>query len=80
MAISATGLGSGLDIEGLVTQLVSAERMPLEQRIFRDERKITSDISALGSLKSALADLDATVEAVSDSATYSKKCVNFRRH
>ena len=76
MAISATGLGSGLDIEGLVTQLVSAERMPLEQRIFRDERKITSDISALGSLKSALSDLDASVQAVSDSATYTKKNVS----
>ena len=57
MAISATGLGSGLDIEGLVTQLVSAERMPIEQRIFRTERSLTTDISALGSLKSALSDL-----------------------
>ena len=76
MAISATGLGSGLDIEGLVTQLVSAERMPLEQRIFRDERKITSDISALGSLKSALADLDTSVQGVSDVTTYTKKNVS----
>ena len=41
MAISATGLGSGLDIEGLVTQLVSAERMPIEQRIFRTESSLT---------------------------------------
>ena len=76
MAISATGLGSGLDIEGLVTQLISAEKAPLEQRIFRDERKLTSDISALGNLKSALSDLDASVQAVSDSATYTKKNVS----
>ena len=76
MAIAATGLGSGLDIEGLVTQLVSAERMPLERRIFRDERKITSDISALGNLKSALSDLDTSVQAVSASATYTKKNVS----
>lgn len=73
MAIAATGLGSGLDIEGLVTQLVSAERMPLERRIFRDERKITSDISALGNLKSVLSDLDSSLQAVSTSATYTKK-------
>ena len=73
MAISATGLGSGLDIEGLVTQLVSAERMPIEQRIFRTERSLTSDISALGSLKSALSDLQTSGDAVSDTATYSKR-------
>ena len=73
MAISATGLGSGLDIEGLVTQLVSAERMPIEQRIFRTERSLTSDISALGSLKSALSDLQTSADAVSNTATYSQR-------
>jgi flagellar hook-associated protein 2 len=73
MAISATGLGSGLDIEGLVTQLVSAERMPIEQRIFRTERSLTSDISALGSLKSALSDLQTSTDAVSNTATYSQR-------
>ncbi|MDA9847836.1 flagellar filament capping protein FliD [Luminiphilus sp.] len=73
MAISATGLGSGLDIEGLVTQLVSAERMPIEQRIFRTERSLTSDISALGSLKSALSDLQTSADTVSNTATYSQR-------
>ena len=73
MAISATGLGSGLDIEGLVTQLVSAERMPIEQRIFRQERSLTSDISALGSLKSALSDLKTSATAVSSTTTYSQR-------
>ncbi len=73
MAISATGLGSGLDIEGLVTQLVSAERMPIEQRIFRTERSLTTDISALGSLKSALSDLKTSASSVSSAATYSKR-------
>jgi flagellar hook-associated protein 2 len=73
MAIAATGLGSGLDIEGLVTQLVSAERMPIEQRIFRTERSLTSDISALGSLKSALSDLQTSADAVSNTATYSQR-------
>lgn len=73
MAISATGLGSGLDIEGLVTQLVSAERMPIEQRIFRTERNLTSDISALGTLKSSLSDLQTSANAVSNTATYSQR-------
>ncbi|MDG1216225.1 MAG: flagellar filament capping protein FliD, partial [Luminiphilus sp.] len=73
MGISATGLGSGLDIEGLVTQLVAAERMPIEQRIFRTESNLTADISALGTLKSALSDLQASAAAVKSTATYSQR-------
>ena len=73
VGISATGLGSGLDIEGLVTQLVAAERAPIEQRLFRNEQKITNDISALGSLKSALSDLRSSTSAVSSPDTYSKR-------
>lgn len=73
MAIQATGLGSGLDIEGLVTQLVAAERSPIESRIFKRERSITSDISALGSLKSALSDLKSSTAAVRATTTYSER-------
>ena len=52
--IQASGLGSGLDINSLVSQLVTAERAPLEQRIVRHETKVTTKISALGTLKGAL--------------------------
>ena len=76
MSISASGLGSGLDIEGLVNQLVAAERQPLERRILRSENQITSDISALGSLKSALSDLKASAASISDEATFSKRNVS----
>ena len=73
MAIQATGLGSGLDIEGLVTQLVAAERSPIESRIFKRERSLTSDISALGSLKSALADLKSASDKVKSPGTFEKR-------
>ena len=76
MAISATGLGSGLDIEGLVKQLVSAERMPIEQRIFRTESSLTSDISALGVLKGALSTLQASATSASATSTYSQRNVS----
>ena len=56
MALKATGIGSGLDIEGLVTQLMAAERQPIERQFLRRETSITRDISALGSLKGALAE------------------------
>lgn len=73
MAISATGVGSGLDIDGLVTQLMAAERAPLDRRLLKRETNITSDISALGSLKSALADFKATLPAANSLSTYQQR-------
>lgn len=54
MAITAGGVGSGLDIEGLVSQLVAAEGQPAIQRLDRKEATLQGDLSAYGSLKSAL--------------------------
>lgn len=70
MGISASGVGSGLDIEGLVTQLMAAERAPLDRRLLKREANITSDISALGSLKGALSSLQASLPAANSLATY----------
>lgn len=54
MAITAGGIGSGLDINGLVRQLVAAEGQPATQRLDRREASLQGDLSAFGSLKSAL--------------------------
>lgn len=55
-SIVSTGIGSGLDISGLVSQLVAAEGAPVETRLGIQEAKAQSKLSAFGSLKSALAD------------------------
>jgi flagellar hook-associated protein 2 len=73
MALSATGLGSGLDIEGLVTRLMEAERLPPERRLLNREAQITSDISSLGTLKSSLADLRDSLSSVNSLATFEKR-------
>jgi flagellar hook-associated protein 2 len=52
--IQASGVGSGLDINGLVTQLVSAENASRSAPILRRETAATTKISALGTLKGAL--------------------------
>ena len=52
--IQASGVGSGLDINGLVTQLVSAENASRSAPILRRETAATTTISALGTLKGAL--------------------------
>lgn len=53
MPITAAGVGSGLDIETIVSQLMTLERQPLVN-LQRKEAQTQSQISAFGSLKSAV--------------------------
>lgn len=73
MALTATGVGSGLDVESLVTQLMAAERLPLEQRLVRREASITEDISGLGAFKSALSDFQRSLTAVNSPSTFEQR-------
>jgi flagellar hook-associated protein 2 len=52
--IQAMGIGSGLDIQSLVSQLVAAERAPVETRLTRQASDVATRVSALGSLKGAV--------------------------
>lgn len=62
MAISSSGIGSGLDVNSLVTQLVAAERAPTDKRLAKVETTTKSQISAFGALRSALAGLESALK------------------
>ncbi len=64
-AITSSGVGSGLDIQTLVSQLVAAERAPTAARLQRQESAARVEISAYGQLRSAMASLQT---AISDAA------------
>jgi flagellar hook-associated protein 2 len=53
MAITASGIGSGLDIDTIVSQLMSLERQPLNA-LEDKESEFKAQLSAYGQLKSAL--------------------------
>ncbi len=55
-SIVSMGIGSGLDVAGIVQQLVAAEAAPVRTRIGQQEARTQSKLSAFGSLKGALAD------------------------
>lgn len=59
--ITATGLGSGLDITGLVDQLVSAERAGPDLQLNRQSSRYSAKFSALGSLKGALSSFQSSL-------------------
>jgi flagellar hook-associated protein 2 len=67
-SINFSGLGSGLDINTLVSQLVEAERSPTEKRINSAAAKINAQLSALGTLKSAFASSQSALEKLVSSA------------
>lgn len=62
--IQAQGIGSGLDIQGLVKQLVAAEAAPVEARLTKQAARIATEVSALGSLKGALSAFQGSVSAL----------------
>lgn len=59
--IQSPGLSSGIDINGLVAQLVAAERAPAEQRLSRQQARVDAQVSALGQLRGALSTLQSTL-------------------
>lgn len=63
MAISSPGLGSGLDVSSLVSQLVAIEQQPLI-RFAQQEVNFQAQISAYGSLKSALSSFETSLNQV----------------
>lgn len=54
MALSSSGIGSGLNIDSLVSQLVQAEGQAPSLRLNKREAVLQADLSAIGQLKSAL--------------------------
>ncbi|MFK5913934.1 MAG: flagellar filament capping protein FliD [Woeseiaceae bacterium] len=59
--INAASLGSGLDVRGLVDQLVAAEGGPVTSRLDRKEVNIQEGLTAIGSFKGALIDFQASL-------------------
>lgn len=62
MGIQSLGVGSGLALDDLVTQLIDAERAPKEERLNKREETLDATISAIGSLKSKTDEFQESVD------------------
>ena len=69
-SITSSGIGSGIDIKSLVTQLVTAERTPVDTRLNQREAALQTRISALGGFKSALSTFQSALSSIKDTATF----------
>ena len=71
-SLSSPGIGSGLDVNGLVTQLVAAAKTAPQNAI--DKRRDTNgaELSAIGSLKSALSAFQDSLSSLADGSAFTQ--------
>lgn len=68
--ITSLGAGSGIDIDGLVTRLVAAERAPAQLRLDRREAELQAQLSALGSFRSSLASFRTAIAGLTAASVF----------
>ncbi len=71
MTIRAAGVGSGIDVESIITQLMELEREPLN-RLEQQRQELDVRISTLGTFKGILSELESQATSLSDSAIFGK--------
>jgi len=74
--LSSPGLGSGLDVAGIVNKLVAAEGAPATARLDKLEAGFQARISGLGSLKGALSAFQSTLNSLNSADSFSKSAVS----
>lgn len=69
MAIRAGGIGSGLDVESIVSQLVALERRPIN-RVQTQQAQVNAQISAYGSLKSKISEFQSAMASLGSASSF----------
>ncbi|WP_335916775.1 flagellar filament capping protein FliD [Shewanella chilikensis] len=75
MALTATGLGSGLNITEIVKVLVDAEKVPKEAIFNKTEDTIDAKVSAMGTLKSELSKFQDALKKLQDDGALNQRTV-----
>jgi flagellar hook-associated protein 2 len=70
--VTSTGLGSGLDISGIVTKLVAAEKTPRTTLLDKQEAADDARISAMGNFKSALTDFQSAMGSLKSATGFAQ--------
>ncbi|WP_420233053.1 flagellar filament capping protein FliD [Pseudomonas sp. ABY48] len=68
--ITSLGVGSGLDLDSILESLEESKETSLLDPITAQEESVTAEISAYGTLTSALSTLQTAVEALADESLY----------
>lgn len=69
MSIQAPGIGSGLDVNDIVTKLMAIERQPID-RLASKKTLVDAQISAYGSLKSKISTFQTAMKGLSNASKF----------
>lgn len=70
MAINFLGVGSGLQLQTMLDQLVEVATTPKIEQLGKKEAQVNSSISGLGSIKSSLSDFQDSIEKLNSTSLY----------
>jgi len=73
--ITAAGIGSGLDVNGILDKIVTAERTPTENRLNLKEAKLQAELTAFGTLKSSVSTFQSSLGKLSDPSLFNSSSV-----
>ena len=71
--ISSLGIGSGLDLSGLVENLLSAERAPVQNSLDRQQSRLTTELSGVGIFRGAISAFQGSLNGLDDASKYSTR-------
>lgn len=74
-SVSSLGVGSGLDLGGILERLVEAERAPTTNRLDLKEAETQASISAFGSLKGSLSEFQTKLKELTDLTQFQDRSV-----
>lgn len=69
MALSSAGIGSNLDVNSIVSQLMSVEQQPLLS-LAKKEASFQAKLTAIGTLKGAMSSFQSATRALSDASRF----------
>ena len=76
MQVTSLGIGSGLDLESLVTAFVNAQAIPEEIRLQEKEERLSLELSGVGSFKSSLSSFDSILTKLSEEDAFNQQVIN----
>jgi len=77
--ITSAGVGSGLDLESIISATLSAENTPKLQAFAEKEETLQVELSSLGEVKSAMSKLQDTIEKLADIDNFNKRVANIKQ-
>lgn len=71
--ISSLGIGSGLDLSGLVENLLNAERAPVQNSLDRQQGSLTTELSGIGIFRGAISSFRSSLSGLGAFENYSTR-------